>query len=66
MPKSKWESAEYPTINHSLIFLKQNILNMLFKLRIDRSQLQYFISTEVDTKKKHLGDKCPRGLRVYQ
>ena len=43
MPNIKSDCEEEPTINN---FYK--ILNMIFKVRIDRSQLQYFISTEVD------------------
>ena len=46
MPNTKWDGAEEPTINNSYK-IKPKILYMLLKVRIDLSQPQYFISTEV-------------------
>ena len=45
MPKTKWGDAEEPTISN---LYEMEILNMLLKVRIDRSKPQYFISTEVN------------------
>ena len=48
MPKAKWDGAEELTINNFY-----NILNMLLKVRIDRSQPQYFISTSISYQPKY-------------
>ena len=42
------EGAEDPTINNFFKLKAYEMLNMLFKVQIDRRQPQYFISTEVD------------------
>ena len=50
MTKIKWGGAEEPTINNFCTTDNNNILNVILKVLIDRSQPQHSILTEVDKK----------------
>ena len=46
MPKTKWGGAKEPTVNNFYKVDKHNILNILLKVRIYRSQPLYLKATE--------------------
>ena len=48
MPKTKWNGAEENTINNFFKIDNRKFRICYFKVQTDRSQPQYFISTEID------------------